>query len=107
VIAVPGLTPRSPTTMVGPVLVTVEPPNTAKVCAVPNEGAAWANAVCSGAMVKRAVRKAVAISLAATAFNFCISLREFFNGAPCTARWSSAVCGPAPCISHSYEEAIV
>jgi len=45
VTAVPGLTPRFPTTIVGPVLVTVEPPKTAKLCAVPNVGAAWANAV--------------------------------------------------------------
>ena len=30
-------------------------------------------------MVKRAVRKAVAVSFAATAFNFCILLREFIG----------------------------
>src|SRR5439155_12512345 len=35
VIAVPGLTPRSPPTMVAPVLVTVEAPRTAKVLAAP------------------------------------------------------------------------
>ncbi len=38
VIAVPGLTPRSPVSVVGPVLVTVEPPSTAKLSAVPREG---------------------------------------------------------------------
>ncbi len=37
--AVPGETPRSPLTMVGPVLVTVEPPRTPKLSAVPNVGA--------------------------------------------------------------------
>jgi len=45
VIAVPGLTPRSPVMTVGPVLVTVDAPNTAKLCAVPNDGAIAANAV--------------------------------------------------------------
>ena len=35
VIAVPGLTPRSPTRVVGPVFVTVEAPKTAKFAAVP------------------------------------------------------------------------
>jgi hypothetical protein len=37
--ALPGLTPRSPDTMVGPVLVTVLPPKTAKLAAVPSDGA--------------------------------------------------------------------
>ena len=37
--AVPGLTPRSPLTTVGPVLVTVEPPRTAKLPAAPSGGA--------------------------------------------------------------------
>jgi hypothetical protein len=41
VIAVPGLTPRSPTISVGPVLVTVEAPKTAKLSAVPR---VWENA---------------------------------------------------------------
>lgn len=40
VTAVPGLTPRSPVTMVGPELVTVEPASTAKVAADPS-GTAW------------------------------------------------------------------
>jgi hypothetical protein len=35
VIASPGLTPRLPVTSVAPVLVTVEPARTAKLCAVP------------------------------------------------------------------------
>ena len=36
--ALPGLTPRSPVTMVGvSVLVTVEPPRTAKLCEVPRD----------------------------------------------------------------------
>ena len=39
VTALPGLTPRSPVTMVGPVLVTVEPPKTAKLVATPSPGA--------------------------------------------------------------------
>jgi len=34
--AVPGLTPRSPVMTLGPVLVTVEPPRTAKLWAVPS-----------------------------------------------------------------------
>src|SRR6185436_2222122 len=41
VTALPGLTPRSPATMLGPVLVTVEPPRTPKLAAVPSD---WANA---------------------------------------------------------------
>jgi len=39
VTALPGLTPRSPVTMVGPVLVTIEPPKTAKLVATPRGGA--------------------------------------------------------------------
>jgi hypothetical protein len=39
VIAVPGLTPKSPVTTVAPVLVTVEPAKTAKLAAVPRFGA--------------------------------------------------------------------
>jgi len=42
--ALPGLTPRSPVMMLEPVLVTVEPPRTAKLCAVPSDGAVWATA---------------------------------------------------------------
>jgi hypothetical protein len=37
VIAAPGLTPRFPVITLGPVLVTVEPPRTAKLWAVPSE----------------------------------------------------------------------
>src|SRR5688572_27906452 len=37
--AAPGLMPRSPLTTVGPVLVTVEPPRTAKLSAAPRDGA--------------------------------------------------------------------
>jgi hypothetical protein len=51
VTAVPGLTPRSPFTMVGPVLVTVELPSTAKLSAVPSDGATAANAAWNGAAV--------------------------------------------------------
>jgi len=40
VIAVPGLTPTSPLMSVGPVLVTVEEPRTANVCAAPSAGCA-------------------------------------------------------------------
>jgi len=39
VTALPGLTPRSPVTTVGPVLVAVEPARTAKLAAVPRGGA--------------------------------------------------------------------
>ncbi len=39
VTALPGLTPRSPVTMVGPMLVTVEPAKTAKLAATPSVGA--------------------------------------------------------------------
>src|SRR3972149_1829308 len=41
VIALPGLTPRSPKIVVGPVLVTVWPPRTAKLAAEPSPGAVW------------------------------------------------------------------
>src|ERR1051325_7178291 len=37
VTAVPGLTPTLPLTVVAPVFVTVEPPRTPKLCAVPRE----------------------------------------------------------------------
>jgi len=40
VIVAPGLTPKSPESAVGPALVTVEPPSTEKVLAVPRIGAA-------------------------------------------------------------------
>jgi hypothetical protein len=39
VIEEPGDTPRSPVMVVGPVLVTVEPPRTAKLVATPSDGA--------------------------------------------------------------------
>lgn len=39
VIAVPGLTPKSPATVVRPVLVAVEPARTVKLVAVPSDGA--------------------------------------------------------------------
>src|SRR3954463_8071934 len=42
VTAVPGLTPRSPVMTLDPVLVTVDPPSTAKLCAVPRDGAVCA-----------------------------------------------------------------
>ena len=38
--AEPGLTPRFPVMTLGPVLVTVWPPSTAKLCSVPSGGAA-------------------------------------------------------------------
>ena len=40
--ALPGLTPRSPLMVLGPVLVTVEPASTAKLVAVPRPTGAWA-----------------------------------------------------------------
>ena len=42
VTAVPGLTPISPLTRLGPVLVTVVPASTAKLSAVPSPTGAWA-----------------------------------------------------------------
>ena len=45
VMALPGLTPRFPVMTVGPVLVTVAPPRTAKEAAVPKDGAVAADAV--------------------------------------------------------------
>jgi hypothetical protein len=39
VTALPGDTPRLPVTTLGPVLVTVDPPRTAKLAAVPSVGA--------------------------------------------------------------------
>src|SRR4051812_524037 len=50
VTAVPGLTPRSPVMTLGPVLVTVEPPSTAKLCAVPSDGAVCAAARGAGGL---------------------------------------------------------
>jgi hypothetical protein len=41
---VPGLTPTSPAIALAPVLVTVEAPNTAKVCAAPSGGTDCAQA---------------------------------------------------------------
>src|SRR5512147_2311337 len=42
--AEPGLTPRSPVSVVDPVLVTVVPARTAKLCAEPRDGAVAASA---------------------------------------------------------------
>src|SRR5205807_6212713 len=44
VTAVPGLTPRSPVTIVAPVLVTVEPARTAKLAADPRATDPWLHA---------------------------------------------------------------
>src|SRR6266480_4166809 len=52
VTAVPGLKPRSPVIVVGPVLVIVEPARTAKPSAVPRPTGAWAEAVAGGTSVK-------------------------------------------------------
>ncbi|WP_246507059.1 hypothetical protein [Actinocrinis puniceicyclus] len=51
VIAVPGLTPRSPLIWLAPVLVTAEPANTAKLAAVPRSTGACA-ALALGAPAK-------------------------------------------------------
>jgi hypothetical protein len=56
VIARPGQTPRSPLTMVEPVLVTVEPPRTAKLAAVPSPGAIAASG-CADALIDRPANK--------------------------------------------------
>ena len=48
--ALPGLRPKSPLMMLLPVLVTVEPPNSPKLCVVPSGGAvatARAESVCA------------------------------------------------------------
>jgi hypothetical protein len=60
--AEPGLTPRFPTITLEPVLVTAEPPRTAKLCAVPSDGAAvnaaWEDAIRSGPHVPHAAGSA-------------------------------------------------
>ena len=64
VTAVPGATPKSPVTTVGPVFVTVEPARTAKLCAVPSEGAVpWPNA-----WVEFAIRRIVAKKVSAAVY---------------------------------------
>jgi hypothetical protein len=51
VIEVPGNKPKFPVITDGPVLVTVEPPKTAKACDVPNEGGrSFAERVCNEAV---------------------------------------------------------
>jgi hypothetical protein len=60
VIAVPGLTPRSPLTMLGPVLVTVDPASTAKLPAVPRPTGATA------APAADCVRRSTAVAVATT-----------------------------------------
>ncbi len=57
VTALPGLTPRFPLTMVAPVLVTVEPPRTAKLAAVPSVGAVCCRLIASMPGGKAAVRR--------------------------------------------------
>src|ERR1700716_1409518 len=52
VTAVPGLKPRSPVIVVGPVLVIVEPARTAKPSAVPRPTGAWTEAVAGDTRVK-------------------------------------------------------
>ena len=63
-IDVPGLTPRSPVTTVGPVLVTALPPRTAKVAAVPSGMGA---AVAPAGTVNRSGDKRTAAARAGTA----------------------------------------
>jgi hypothetical protein len=58
VTALPGLTPRSPPMVLGPVLVTVEPASTAKLVAVPRPTGAWA-ALARGAPVSTSANDAV------------------------------------------------
>src|SRR3972149_7682067 len=53
VIALPGLTPRSPKIVVGPVLVTVWPPRTAKLAAEPSPGAVCAPGIAMGPAAER------------------------------------------------------
>src|SRR5665647_1846540 len=48
VIAAPGLTPRLPLRTLGPVFVTVEPPSTTKLPAVPRPTGGWAAAAAAG-----------------------------------------------------------
>src|ERR1700674_2804097 len=49
VAAVPGLTPRSPVTRLGPMLVTIDAPRTAKLCAEPSGD--WADTVNATALL--------------------------------------------------------
>jgi hypothetical protein len=58
VTAVPGLTPRSPEMTLVPVLVTVEPPDTAKLAAEPRFGAVCARRLQKGAEKSAAVSAA-------------------------------------------------
>jgi hypothetical protein len=60
VTALPGLTPKSPLMTVGPVLVTAEPPRTAKAAAVPSEGAVAADRVCDEAVERTSASAATA-----------------------------------------------
>lgn len=73
VTAVPGATPKSPVTTVGPVFVTVEAPRTAKLCAVPSVGAVpWADACTDPAVIRRAVRIASGLTVAKTPLRICL-----------------------------------
>jgi len=67
VTAVPGLTPRSPETIEGPVLVTVVPANTAKDVAVPNPTEDWAAAATGIPAIPLKITMAAMVPTASTA----------------------------------------
>ena len=63
--AVPGLTPRSPETSEGPVLVTVLPASTAKEVAVPNPTPGWAAVAVGVRVLKLTIAAVVATARSA------------------------------------------
>lgn len=77
-IEVPGLTPRSPVMTLGPVLVTVEAPRTAKLCAVPKEGAICARAAWIGIAIGSAESNPMEANLAKYPFSVRVRLIPFF-----------------------------
>ena len=87
---VPGLRPRSPVMTLGPVLVTVVPPSTAKLCVVPIGGATCALAAWNGAVVKSVASKAIAATLPREPRNAWIRIVGIFMVSPyrSVARWA-------------------
>ena len=83
--AEPGLTPRFPVMMLEPVLVTVWPPSTAKLCSVPSGGAAAAAA--DSVLARPAVRSTLLPLHAArmrTASNSVVEILMAISPAACT-----------------------
>jgi uncharacterized protein involved in copper resistance len=72
--------------MVGPVLVTVEAPNTATLWVVPRGGAvAWANAAWNGTNMKSAVIKTIGTNLTNKLPNASVRTVEVFIVSPFVA----------------------